>query len=86
MNAKVFGADEESDEGSERLRKFAAIYQEKMAKNPYMEIIARYDSMTEAGLTVQERIKGDLLIETHRLNELLHPCEVKPFDPPKIIV
>ena len=63
----------ESDESSARMRSFATIYQARMAKKPFMEIIARYESMTEAGLNVRERIEGDLLIETNRLKELLIP-------------
>ena len=39
----------------DRLKRFAEIYKEKMAADPYMEILARYDSMTEAGLLLAER-------------------------------
>ena len=56
-----------------RLKNFAEIYREKMKAKPYMELIARYDSMTEAGLLVGERVKADLYLETHRFNELLYP-------------
>ena len=38
-----------------------------------MEILARYDSMTEAGLLVNEREKADFYLDTHRFNELLYP-------------
>ena len=38
-----------------------------------MEVIARYGSMTEAGLLVSEREKADLFLDTHRFNELLYP-------------
>jgi hypothetical protein len=44
-----------------------------MKAHPYMEILARYDSMTEAGLLVRERVKADLYLDTHRMNELLYP-------------
>ena len=44
-----------------------------MAAGPVMEIIARYGSMTEAGLMVSEREKADLFLDTHRFNELLYP-------------
>ena len=63
------------DESSARLQKFAELYQKKMEQHPFMEIIVRYDSMTEAGLTVAERIKSDLYIETNRFDELLRPGE-----------
>ena len=56
-----------------RLQRFAEIYREKMKAHPYMEILARYDSMTEAGLLVRERVKADLYLDTHRMNELLYP-------------
>ena len=65
--------NKESDASAGRLKRFAEIYQEKMAKRPYMEILARYDSMTEAKLVVAERIQADLYLDTHRLNEFLHP-------------
>ena len=71
----------ESDESAERMRNFATIYRAKLAAKPLMEITARYESMTEAGLNVLERIEGDVLIETNRLNELLplvKPCLAKP--------
>ena len=58
---------------STRLQRFAEIYREKMKARPYMELIARYDAMTEAGLLVKERVKADLYLETHRINELLYP-------------
>jgi hypothetical protein len=62
------------DSGSAgRLKRFAEIYREKMKARPYMELIARYDSMTEAGLLVTERVKADLYLDTHRFNELLYP-------------
>ncbi|HEY2866752.1 MAG TPA: hypothetical protein VGJ02_06650 [Pyrinomonadaceae bacterium] len=57
----------------ERLKRFAEIYKAKMAADPYMEILARYDSMTEAGLQLAERELADLYLDTHRLNELLYP-------------
>ena len=46
----------------------------KMAAGPYMEIIARYSSMTEAGLLVGEREQADNYLDTHRFNELLYPA------------
>ena len=62
------------DEGSaERMKLFAELYREKMKARPYMELIARYDAMTEAGLAVRERVKADLYLDTHRMNELLYP-------------
>lgn len=56
-----------------RLRRFAEIYRERMKARPYMEVLARYDSMTEAGLLVAEREQADIYLDTHRLNELLYP-------------
>jgi hypothetical protein len=67
---------EEHDASMGRLRRFAEIYREKMAKHPYMEILARYDAMTEAKLLVKERVKADLFLETHRMNELLYPAKL----------
>ncbi len=58
---------------SGRLKRFAEIYREKMKARPYMELIARYDSMTEAGLLVREREMADFYLDTHRFNELLYP-------------
>lgn len=63
--------DDDASRG--RLKLFAEIYREKMAARPYMEIIARYGAMTEAGLLVGERKKADLYLDTHRFNELLYP-------------
>jgi len=63
--------DDEASRG--RLKRFAEIYREKMAAKPYMEILARYGAMTEAGLLVGEREKADLFLDTHRFNELLYP-------------
>lgn len=66
--------EKEVDEASlGRLQRFAEIYREKMKARPYMELLARYDSMTEAGLLVGERVKADLYLDTHRMNELLYP-------------
>ena len=66
--------NKEFDEASMgRLRRFAEIYRERMKGRPYMEILARYDSMTEAGLLVGEREQADVYLDTHRLNELLYP-------------
>ncbi len=56
-----------------RLKRFAEIYRERMKTRPYMELIARYDSMTEAKLLVGEREMADMYLDTHRLNELLYP-------------
>ncbi|HUR98938.1 MAG TPA: hypothetical protein VMZ26_12800 [Pyrinomonadaceae bacterium] len=63
----------EDDASAERLKRFAEIYREKMKARPYMELIARYDAMTEAGLAVRERVKADLYLDTNRMNELLYP-------------
>ena len=63
----------EDEASASRMQRFAEIYQEKMKARPYMELIARYDAMTEAGLLVGERVKADLYLDTHRMNELLYP-------------
>jgi hypothetical protein len=65
---------EEVTTSAGRLKRFAEIYKAKMAAGPFMEILARYDSMTEAGLLVGEREKADLYLDTHRFNELLYPA------------
>jgi hypothetical protein len=59
-----------------RLKLFAEIYREKMKARPYMELIARCDSMTEAGLLVKEREMADFYLDTHRLNDLLYPEKI----------
>jgi hypothetical protein len=67
---------EEDDARVGRLKLFAEIYREKMKARPYMELIARYDSMTEAGLLVGEREMADFYLDTHRLNDLLYPEKI----------
>ena len=67
---------EEAKASTARLKRFAEIYKAKMAGNPFMEILARYDSMTEAHLTAREREKADLFLDTHRFNNLLYPVEL----------
>jgi hypothetical protein len=74
---------ETSDTSDGRLQRFAEIYKAKMATGPFMEILARYDSMTEAGLLVGEREKADLYLDTHRFNELLYPGKVVNVQTPK---
>ena len=66
-------SNKEDEASQSRLKRFAEIYREKMAAGPLMEVIARYGSMTEAGLLVSEREKADLFLDTHRFNELLYP-------------
>ena len=67
---------EEATSSTLRLKRFAEIYRTKMAAQPFMEIIARYQAMTEAGLLVSEREKADLYLDTHRFNELLYPSSL----------
>jgi len=64
---------EEITTSAGRLKQFAEIYKAKMAAGPFMEILARYDSMTEAGLLVGEREQADFYLDTNRFNELLYP-------------
>ena len=66
-------SNKEDEASQSRLKRFAEIYREKMAGRPFMEVIARYGAMTEAGLLVSEREKADLFLDTHRFNELLYP-------------
>jgi len=66
---------EEVTTSASRLKRFAEIYKVKMAARPFMEIIARYQSMTEAGLLVSERETADRYLDTHRFNDLLYPSE-----------
>ena len=68
---------EEVKAGIERLKRFAEIYKAKMASDPYMQLLVRYESMTEAGLTVREREKADTYLDTHRFNDLLYPVELE---------
>ena len=64
---------EKSSASTDRLRLFAEIYQAKMVKNPYIEIMARYDSMTEAKLDTGEREFAENSIDSGKLDHLLHP-------------
>jgi hypothetical protein len=64
---------EEIEASEARLKRFAEIYQVKMEQKPLLEIIARYAAMTEAVLTVREREKADVYLDTNRLSELLNP-------------
>jgi len=66
---------EEVTTSTSRLKRFAEIYKAKMAARPFMEIIARYQSMTEAGLLVSERETADRYLDTHRFNDLLYPSQ-----------
>jgi hypothetical protein len=63
----------ESIASTDRLRRFAEIYQAKMVENPYFEITARYDSMTEAKLETDEREFAENSIDAGKLDHLLHP-------------
>jgi hypothetical protein len=65
-------------ESTERLRRFAQIYKVKMDAKPYMEIRARYDSMSEAKLIISERVHAENLVDTGKLDELLHPENYLP--------
>ena len=69
---------QEADADVTRMRRFAEIYREKMEANPFMEILARYDSMTEAGLVVGERELADRYLDMGRLQELLDPRKGPP--------
>ena len=72
----TLGAMNDPEASTARLKRFAEIYKAKMAGSPFMEILARYDSMTEAGLTSREREKADLYLDTHRFNDLLYPVDI----------
>ena len=64
---------EEITTSAGRLKRFAEVYKAKMATRPFMKILARYESMTEAGLLVGEAQKADFYLDTNRFNELLNP-------------
>lgn len=74
----------ESKERTDRLRLFAEIYTTKLAAKPYMEIMARYDSMTEAKLEVGEREFAEESVDSGKLDELLNP-EKYPRAPLKAV-
>lgn len=44
-----------------------------MEAKPYMEIRARYDSMTEAKLEVKEREFAENFVDSGKLDQLLQP-------------
>ncbi len=74
----------ESKEGTDRLRLFAEIYSTKIEARPSMEIIARYDAMTEAKLELGEREFAENTIDAGKLDTLLHP-EKYPITPLKAV-
>ena len=55
------------------MRLFAEIYSTKIEARPSMEIIARYDAMTEAKLELGEREFAENTIDAGKLDTLLHP-------------
>lgn len=63
----------ESEARTGRLRLFAEIYQAKVAAKPFMEIIARYDAMSEAKLEVGEREFAENTIDAGKFDTLLNP-------------
>lgn len=66
------------------MRLFAEIYSTKIAARPSMEIIARYDSMTEAKLELGEREFAENTVDAGKLDTLLHP-ENYPTSPLKAV-
>ncbi len=74
----------ESREGTDRLKRFAEIYSTKIEAKPFMEIIARYDAMTEAKLELGEREFAENTIDAGKLDTLLHP-ENYPASPLKAV-
>lgn len=64
---------EKSEASTDRLRRFAEIYETKMAAKPFIEIMARYGAMTEAKLETDEREMAENFIDTGKLDNLLHP-------------
>ena len=66
------------------MRLFAEIYSTKIKARPVMEIIARYDSMTEAKLELGEREFAENTIDAGKLDMLLHP-ENYPASPLKAV-
>ena len=57
---------------------FAEIYTKKIEAKPFMEIIARYDAMTEAKLELGEREFAENTIDSGKLDSLLHPEKYPP--------
>jgi hypothetical protein len=55
-----------------------------MDAKPYMEIRARYESMTEAKLDIQEREFAENYVDTGKLDHLLHPELHLPAEPKPI--
>ncbi len=66
------------------MRLFAEIYSAKVEARPVMEIIARYDAMTEARLELGEREFAENTIDAGKLDMLLHP-ENYPASPLKAV-
>jgi hypothetical protein len=73
MNAK------EKFESIDRLKRFAEIYQAKMDAKPYMEIRARYESMTEAKLVSGEREFAENIVDVGKIDQLLNPEKYRPI-------
>ena len=63
---------------------FAQIYSAKIEARPSMEIIARYDAMTEAKLELGEREFAENTVDAGKLDTLLHP-ENYPTQPLKAV-
>jgi hypothetical protein len=64
---------EKSEASTDRLRRLAEIYENKMAAKTFIEIIAPYDTMTQAKLETDEREMAENFIDTGKLDNLLHP-------------
>lgn len=60
------------------MKLFAQIYSTKIAAKPFMEIIARYDAMTEAKLELGEREFAENSVDAGKLDMLLHPENYPP--------
>ena len=66
------------------MRLFAEIYRTKIEAKPFLEIVARYDAMTEAKLELGERVFAENAIDAGKLDELLNP-ENYPVSPLKAV-
>lgn len=63
----------QDDASIERLRLFAEIYQAKMDSRPMLAMAARYTAMTEAKLSLTERMHAEDQIDSGKFDDLLHP-------------
>lgn len=66
----------QNDASVERLRLFAEIYQAKMDAKPMLSMAARYTAMTEAKLSLSERMHAEDQMDGGKFDDLLHPKSI----------